>query len=309
MREALRGLINSGFTRAGARFVKNVPIPGGGYEPQAFSTWCPMLLSGIGKLPDTVADHSIPIEMKRKRPDEQVKPLRAGDGLELRHLSRKAARWATDNLEALRSACPDTPGQLHDRAADAWSPLLAIADLAGGDWPERARRAAIELTSESDDQSSLRVALLADIRAAFAARPVDRLSSEELVAYLITLEDRPWPEYRAGKPISKTQVAHLLAPLHISPGTIRLPDGRTAKGYYQRVFDGEFARYLPLRSVTPSHASDSAGFDPFPSVTPRTAETADVTDEKRETASNSADCDAVTDAEQVYVEERLEWRA
>ncbi len=174
MREALRGLINSGFARAGARFVKNVPVPGGGHEPQAFSTWCPMLLAGIGKLPDTVADRSIFIEMKRKRPDEKVMPLRAGDGLELWDLGRKAARWAADNLDALRRARPGMPAQLNDRAADAWSPLLAIADLADGTWADRTRQTASELMAKGDDQGSARVTLLADIRDAFASLRTDR---------------------------------------------------------------------------------------------------------------------------------------
>lgn len=258
LREALRGLINSGFDRAGARFAKTVPTPGGGYEARAFSTWCPMLLAGIGKLPDTVADRSIRIEMERKRSDQKVKPLRAGDGGELREIGRKAARWVADHLAALRDAQPKPPTQIHDRAADAWSPLFAIADLAGGVWPERARRAAVELTGNGDDQGSTLVALLADIQAAFSARASDRLSSEDLATDLGGLEHRPWAEDRAGRPITKARLARMLAPLHISPGTVRLADGRTAKGYYRSVFDDAFARYLPPENVTPSQPQDSA---------------------------------------------------
>jgi hypothetical protein len=71
-----------------------------------------------------------------------------------------------------------------------------------------------------------------------------------MVEYLVSLEERPWPEFRNGKPISKARVARLLKPLRISSGTIRLDDGRTAKGYYQRSFEDAFARYLPAASVT-----------------------------------------------------------
>jgi hypothetical protein len=91
------------------------------------------------------------------------------------------------------------------------------------------RKAAAELTAEGDDQGSMRVALLADIRAAFAAKAVDRMTSEDLVAYLVGLDDRPWPAYRGGKPITEVQIARLLKPLPVSSGTIRLDDGRTAK--------------------------------------------------------------------------------
>jgi hypothetical protein len=89
------------------------------------------VLSGIGDLPDTVRDRSIEIEMKRKRADEKVKRLRRKDGEDLRVLGRKSARWARDNLTKLAEAQPDIPAGLNDRAADAWEPLFAIADLAG----------------------------------------------------------------------------------------------------------------------------------------------------------------------------------
>lgn len=227
--EALRGMINSGFNRAGARFVKNAPTPDGGFEPRAFSTRCPILLSGIGELPDTIADRSIIIEMTRKRRDEKVKRLRARDGAELWDFGRKAARWTADNLDALRLATPSPPAQLHDRAADAWEPLLAIADAAGGELPTRARKAAIEL-SDGEGAETIREMLLNDIRDAYNARKADRLSSDDLAAHLVALDDRPWPEINRGKPLTKTGLARLLKPLKVIPGSIRLDDGRTPKG-------------------------------------------------------------------------------
>jgi hypothetical protein len=35
------------------------------------------------------------------------------------------------------------PSGLNDRAGEIWEPLLALADLAGGAWPGRAREAAL----------------------------------------------------------------------------------------------------------------------------------------------------------------------
>jgi hypothetical protein len=161
-----------------------VPTPDGGFEPRAFSTWCPMLLAGIGRLPDTVADRSITIEMTRKRPDEMVKRLGTRDGGELRDLGRKAARWVVDNLDNIERADPKVPEQLNDRAADAWSPLLAIADVAGGEWPMRARKTAVEL-SGGEGAETIREMLLNDIRDAFDAKKADRLASDDLVACLM----------------------------------------------------------------------------------------------------------------------------
>src|SRR5262249_13136939 len=296
--EALRGLVNSGFDRASARFVKNVPTPDGGFEPRAFSTWCPMLLAGIGTLPDTISDRSVIISMKRKRPDEKVKWLRARDGADLHDLGRKAARWAADHREVLEMADPDMRGRLHDRAADAWSPLLASAGLAGGEWPGRARNAAIELSGGADD-GTIRAKLLADIRTAFDVKKADRLSSDHLVAYLIGLDDRPWPEFGKGKPLTKAKLAHLLRALEISSGTIRLDDGQTPKGYYRDAFEDAFTRYLPSTHLPSSLGR--AATTPQESVSPASSGFQNATFgngvafQNHENPRVSADCGVVAD--------------
>ena len=256
--EDLRGVLDAGHRRDGA-VIRTV---GDDHEPRQFSAWAPVALAAIGRLPGTIEDRSIRIGLRRRRPDEAMEPLRLDRTGELEDLARKAARWASDHAAELAAADPAMPEGIVNRAADNWRPLLSAADIAGGDWPQRARRAAAELTAEGDDQSSIRVALLADIRAAFMAKRVDRLSSDELTAYLGSLDDRPWPEYRGGKPISKTQVARPLKPLGVSSGTIRLPDGSTPKGYYLTAFRDPFARYLPAENATTPQPKDSCGTAP-----------------------------------------------
>jgi hypothetical protein len=269
--EALRGLLNSSFDRAIARHVMSVPIAGGGYEVRQFSMRAPLVLSGIGELPDTVRDRAIGIEMTRKRRDEKVDRLRQRDGQDLRELARKAARWVCDHMTDLGNARPELPGWLNDRAADAWEPLFAIADLAGESWRKRAEVAAAALSGDGTaEDGSFRVKLLADIYAVFAERKVDRLSSDDIAIYLAGLEGRPWGKAR--KPISKTQVADLLRPLYITPTTIDFgpdPHGKrkVAKGYYLSAFKDAFSRYLPpgtVSAVTPLQAQDSCGLEPDP---------------------------------------------
>jgi hypothetical protein len=132
-----------------------------------------------------------------------------------------------------------------NRAADNWRPLLAIADTAGANWPARARLA-VQYTGEAGDEKSVRVLLLADIRAIFAEPDRlerDRLSSSELVTSLIAIEGRLWAEWKAGKPLTANGLARLLAPFGIAPGTIRTSVG-TPKGYQRAQFEDAFARYL-----------------------------------------------------------------
>ena len=213
MGQALRGLMNSGFNRDFATFTMNVPARDGGYEPREFSTWCPLALAGIGDLPETVRDRSIEIEMKRKLKTETVKRLRRRDGADLNELACKLVRWAQDNFEALSAVEPKMPDGLNDRAADAWEPLVAIADLVSGEWSQRAR-AAIQALSRDDlgvgEDDDVDTLLLSDVREAFTSGGADKLSSETLTSYLTGLEGRPWAEWRHGKPLTKFQLSRRL---------------------------------------------------------------------------------------------------
>jgi putative DNA primase/helicase len=287
--EELRGIINSGHFQATAHVTRTV---GDDFEPRQFSTWAPMATAGIGKLPGTIEDRGIAINLRRRRRDEHVQRLRFDRVDHLKEAASRAFRWANDHRVALANRDPEIPEALHDRAADNWRPLMAIADCAGGEWPARARRAALELSADSAaDQDSIGTLLLGDIRAAFEAKGIDRISSDDLAAYLVGLDDRPWPEFSKGKPLTKAGLARLLSRFKIvAPGTIRLPAGGTLKGYYLSGFDDAFARYLPTKNVTPSQAYSRSGCDTFENVTTSPAVTLSKTSR---TYSRSA-CDGVT---------------
>jgi putative DNA primase/helicase len=258
--EDLRGVLNAGHKANGV--VIRVTENGKDYEPRQFSVFCPIALAAIGHLPGTVEDRSVIVRLKRRRPDEKVESLRLDRPNGLDRLARMAARWAADHGGTIAEIDPLIPGGVINRAADNWRPLLAIAEIVGGEWPGRARRAATLINGEADDES-WRAQLLTDIHAAFGAKNTDRISSDDLVTHLISLEDRPWPEFKNGRPLSKPQLARLLKPLGVSSGSIRLDDGRTPKGYHLRAFDDAFARYThsPNRHTATSGANHSETAD------------------------------------------------
>jgi putative DNA primase/helicase len=258
MAEALRGILNSGFKKAAAQYLKLVPSKDGGWEPRVFSTWCPQVLAGIGKVPDTVADRSIQIGMKRKLKTEKVPQLRARDGGDLDILARKVARWAGDHLSELEEAdYPNNmPAELNDRASDAWSPLMAIADLAGGDWAAKARESAIALAGEQDSET-IPTMLLVDIKKIFddeekfpSPRRDDKISSKRLVDELNEMHDRPWPEYKKGKALSQNNLAYLLREYAIRSDNIN-SSGSILKGYRRHQFMDVWARYLDVNVANP----------------------------------------------------------
>ncbi len=260
--EELRGVLNSGHTRETA-YVLRVEGEGKDLRPVRLSTWCPRAFALIGSLPDTLDDRSIAIPMRRRTKTEVVARARRKALEPLRDLGRMAARWGADNTEALAATDPAVPEALDDRASDNWEPLLAVADLTGGPWPERARKAALALSGgrdQEDDGAGTR--LLRNIRAAFEARAVDRLPSAELVAALLADEEWGWGTWRRGKPLDQRGLARLLAPFGIKPRGIRVGTD-TPKGYTREWFTDAWSRYLGSDRPHLQQDRDAADLDVF----------------------------------------------
>ena len=235
--DELRGIINSGHNRGAAFVIRTV---GDDHEPRRFRTWAPKAIALIGTLPATLASRSIHIEMKRLAPGETVDPVRPDRLDHLVPFAQKAARWAAALSWLLRQSDPAVPTTFTGRRADNWRPLFAIADSAGLDWPSRARNAAMALTGVRDEQTA-GVMLLGDIRHIMG--DIDKISSKTLAEKLGAMIDRPWPEWKNGKPITERGVAKLLGPFSVGPKTIRIAE-TTAKGYLASSFADAWVRYL-----------------------------------------------------------------
>ena len=283
--DELRGLLNSGH-RQGGQAIRGV---GDDYEPRQFSTWSPVAIAMIGKLPDTLEDRSIELRLRRRKAAEVVQSFRFDATPDLDRLKRMLARWTDDNRDTLSKANPDM-GALVNREADNWRPLFAIADAAGGGWGARARAIAQAASVVKEDQS-LRVRLLTDCRQIIAARPSDdRISSKTLAEALAGLEGCPWAEWgKTGGPITTNALARMLAAFGIHPRSKRRGT-ETFKGYDFGAFEEAFARYLPIQTVTPSQPNNHGRFDASQTVTVEH----DVTDLKSQIPNNHGHCDVVT---------------
>jgi len=258
--EELRGVLNSGHNRAMAYILRNV---GDDHEPRAFRTWAPKAIALIGKLPATLESRSIEIELRRIALAESVKELRADRLEHFKPLVQKAARWTADNIERLRVANPTMPGGFVGRRADNWRPLFAIAETVGGNWPDRAKAAALAL-SAADAGQTAGIMLLSDIRDIFTDNAADELASTFLVGALAEMEGRPWPEFSSGKPLTSSRMAKLLVPFKIKPTKWRDGDD-TVRGYQKNAFVEIWARYLRSASAdqnaTTPHPKQSTAYD------------------------------------------------
>jgi hypothetical protein len=247
-REDLRGLLNAGFRR-GALVrrmggAKNTKL-------ETFEVFSPKAFAGIGNcLPDTILDRSITIALQRKTREEAVERFRRRDvAPEGEALRNRLADWVEPQLDWLRDERPNLPDELDDRAQDMWEPLLAIADLAGGDWPRRAWNAALELSGNgAREDDSLTAQLLKDIYAVFSNGAGDRLRTADLIAHLTEIEESPWGDWY-GKTISPQALSRLLKPHRIKTMPVKA-EGKTVRGYKIEQFTDAFYRVLGVTGVT-----------------------------------------------------------
>jgi Protein of unknown function (DUF3631) len=136
------------------------------------------------------------------------------------------------------------PDEFDNRRADNWRVMLAIADLAGEDWGNKARAAAGAIECATDTRT-IGVRLLSIIKAAFdqIEHGGDVIGSEDLVTKLTADSASEWSEWRSGKPITQAQLARLLKPFRIFPEQVRI-GGRQVRGYHRSLFADAWQRYL-----------------------------------------------------------------
>ena len=244
--EEVRALLNAGHRRgavAGRCVVRGKTI-----ETEEIPAYCAVALAGLGWLPETILSRSILVHMRRRAPGERIQPFRRRlclrDGEQLR---KRLAEWGAFALDHVADNWPELPADIADRDADVWEPIIALADLAGGNWPERARAAAVEIVkTEKDREPSLGIRLLADLRTVFGDRA--QMSTTDILAGLMRIDEAPWADLK-GKPLNDRGLSRRLRQYGVKSGNIRV-DGGTAlggilKGYKATDLNEAWSRYLP----------------------------------------------------------------
>jgi hypothetical protein len=241
--EEIRGLLNAGH-RKGAMAGRCV-VRGKLVETEELSAYCAVMLAGLDDLPDTIMTRSVIVRMRRRAPNESIEPWRRRvNEPEGQKLAQLLSNWSALVADSARDAWPDLPPGVEDRAADVWEPLLTVADLAGGHWPDTARVAAVTLVTEAKvARPSVGVLLLRDIRTAFTELDVDRLVTDSLIQNLKEVEESPWATINKGEPINSRGLAQRLRKYGIEPKLQR--DGDSVfRGYARAQFEDAWSRYL-----------------------------------------------------------------
>ena len=247
--EELRAILNAGFER-GSKVRRCV---GPNHDLKDFAVFCPKALAGIGRLPDTVSDRCIPIHLIAKKKSDKVQRFRKREvNVEGLAAALEAYSQKPEIIEALRNGRAEVP-EISDRQNDIAEGLIVIADIAGGDWPSKARKSLIELFS-AKEEDNIGVQLLASCRVAFGEGQ-DRITTKDLLDKLIEEETgTPWAHWWEND-LNKTppnvrgpaaRIARLLKPFGIKARVIKMPDDSTSRGYLREDFEDNWSRFCPL---------------------------------------------------------------
>jgi 5S rRNA maturation endonuclease (ribonuclease M5) len=264
--EDLRGVLNAG-NLPGTSVIRG----GKDGKPVRFNVYCPKVIAGIatGRLPDTIRDRAIVIPIDRKLRTERVERLRVRRlQAELDELRARLAAWAAQHHDRLSEYdLPEPLEEISDRLEEAWEPLLAIADHAGGDWPQRAREAANGLAAaDSDtDEGTASLRVLLELRDVFGDE--EAMATKNILEQLNLDEDAGFGSWNDGNGVNPRTLGRLLKRYRVHPRTIRLPDGKTVKGYKREWFQDAWSRYLQPLAVTSVTTAPQSQIGGFRSVT------------------------------------------
>lgn len=246
--EAIRALVNSGNRR-------DAVVPrcvGNSHKLKMFSVYCPKVIVGIGRCPDTVRDRSVMVSMHRKGRHQKV------DRFLVRMITPKAddiRGQIKSFVEAHISEITEVYQQLdltflEDRDCESWEPLFAVLGVLDPSRLEELKRCSLSLTqrkSEADEDDSLALKLLVDIRAVWP-KAQDHAYSRDLLELLKGLEDSPW---REDYQLTCHKLARLLRSFGVTSRTVRVGN-ETGKGYDREDLKRVFSIYLESEASHPS---------------------------------------------------------
>ena len=178
---------------------------------------------------------------------------------EAKNICDKLSRWCELIAPSIQGAQPALPRGVDDRDADCWEPLLAVADAAEGDWPERARAAAIALVKGAAEKTQTTgVQLLSDLYDVFGG--AEKLPTAIILERLGNLPESPWADM-GGKRLTDLGLASRLKKYGVKPKALRIGDN-TLRGYQAADLQDPWKRYLRPTHQNPQHSQQPQRLTP-----------------------------------------------
>ena len=145
-KSAVRAIINGGYERHGTM------LHGKGSKATRVPVFGALALAGLDVLEKATGDtltallsRGVRIRMQKAgKEDRPAKVTRVTEG-QGEKIKKWLEAWASQVLNSIKDYQPEMPEEVDGRPEQIWEPLVAIGDAAGGEWPERARAACVEL--------------------------------------------------------------------------------------------------------------------------------------------------------------------
>jgi hypothetical protein len=279
----LLSLLNAGHYRWNAWIERSVQTPNGNdWVVQRFSVWGTMAYALIGDLPQEQQERAISITLRKVLAKDVPDRLRHGSSAELKRRHAELATWAAPIEELPEVEMPAVLKYQPGRVFDNWEPILQIAELAGGRWPDLIRNA-IDDAVNSERAPAPDERVLGGIKKAFERadvfdkKSVDRLATTRLISLMLDDEEEEWAIENRGRPINAYWLRRVLRG-HLDPsGVCQWEDprrdgmrGERYRGYFRSQFMRAWETYLSgddrdarqdseYRGDAKTHAGDAGG--------------------------------------------------
>ncbi|HEV2960791.1 MAG TPA: DUF3631 domain-containing protein [Candidatus Angelobacter sp.] len=261
-KQQLTGFLLSGCDLA-RDFGSLQPDSQGVPAPDGLETFCPKAFAGLESLPPTLARRAIPIVLQRRKPQEVVKSaIHLLTPYSTHNLTSWMQSWTNDQarLDQISNAFEEYESEKHTlpgftpHQQDISRVLIALADVVGGHWPQKAHAALLQIFREQHDREATPIHLLSDIRDAFAHHGnQERIFTAEVLDYLHSLDHRIWHEWnKNGDPMTAHALSRLLRKSFNIYSRSQRREKDKRRGYQQSDFIEIWERYLPDPNLHPT---------------------------------------------------------
>lgn len=209
-------------------------------------TFVPKAVGLVGEPPEALLERSVRIALQRLVEDKPAVPVpdkaeRLND--DMTALSAQIGRWVFDHLLDLKAVPIKRLPFGSPRVSDTFSPLLAIARVAGPEIEARAMQAVRQSVACNEVKSS-GMLLLENLKEVLATTLTGTfLKTSDLLSALNAegKEDWGWTTYNRGKPLDALYLSKLLRPYNVIPGK---SGGGTDRGYRRADLEDAIRRYV-----------------------------------------------------------------
>lgn len=221
--QELLGIMNKGFHRNGTVYRSR-----GTDDVQQFRCFSPMILAGKGILPRAMMTRSITVSMRKPIEGETFVPYKDRIHRPFFDAVKEAIDKWTGSTEArsLGTEFPTMPSNVKHRDADVWEPLVMLADAAGGEWPERIRKAATILVDRQDVKEEV---------------PVGTKLVQTLARLLKESEKVPMDVVADELRLTPRALGKVAREMGLDPSPIGRVDGKSAKGFTREQYSDAFS--------------------------------------------------------------------